>query len=113
MQASARVEGRREHHGTGGARGGANTGFQDALGVLVRLIQRGALGREEIEEVIRTNCRRHGRPAPGGTSMQRRLERLRATFEESGFAVESLAGGGEGRFRAAGWRLSQQETLAS
>jgi hypothetical protein len=91
--------------------GGPNTGFQDALGVLVRLLQRGRLPREELEEVVRGNCSRLGRPAPVGGSMQRRLERLRATFEESGVALEPLAGGDAGR--SCGWQMARRSHAAA
>lgn len=86
-------------------RGGRNTGFNDALGVLARLLQRGLVARDEIEEVIRGNCRREGRPAPVGSSLQRRVERLRATFEESGVHLEALALPGSGC--AVGWQMRQ------
>jgi hypothetical protein len=91
------------------ARGGPNTGFQDALCVLVRLLQRGGVAREEVEEVIRTNCRRQGRPAPAGPSMQRRMERLRVTFEESGVVIEPLVlVGHDTSGRPSGWRVPRR-----
>lgn len=88
---------------------GCNTGFQDALGVLARLLQRGQVLRDDIEDVIARNCRTGGRPVPDGGSMQRRVERLRATFELSGLPVEALVG--EGRGRGPGWRLAVRSTV--
>lgn len=84
------------------SRGGRNTGFQDALGVFARLLQRGHVRRDEVEEVIADNCRRQGRPAPDGGSMERRVERLRCTFEQSGLVIESTT---EGPGRLTGWRV--------
>lgn len=81
---------------------GCNTGFEDALGVLARLLQRGQVLRDDVEDVIARNCRMGGRPVPDGGSMQRRVERLRATFELSGLPVEGLIAGGRGP----GWRLA-------
>jgi len=87
-----------------GVRSGRNTGYQDALGVLVRLLQRGQVRRDEVEEVIAHNCRREGRPVPDGGSMQRRVERLRYTFEQTGLVIEPTVHDGMGW--SPGWRVS-------
>lgn len=89
---------------------GPNTGYQDALGVLVRLLQRGQLSREEVEEVIAANCHRQGRPVPDGTSMQRRMERLRGTFAQSGVALQ--AGVTEGCWAVPDWRPTGVEVCS-
>ena len=89
-----------------GVRSGRNTGYQDALGVLVRLLQRGQVRRDEVEEVIAQNCRREGRPVPDGGSMQRRVERLRYTFEQTGLTIEPTIN--DGMTWSPGWRVSSR-----
>ncbi len=86
---------------------GPNTGYEDALSVLVRLLQRPHVGREDVEEVIRRNCAKHGRVAPEGESMRRRIERLRNTLLRCGVSIEMVARDGpNGQLRApASWRI--------
>ena len=86
---------------------GPNTGFVDALEIVARLVQRSHLDRHEVEDVIRGNCRRQGREEPYGTSMRRRVERLKGTLERCGVHVELLSDHLADDRRDLGWRLVQ------